>query len=238
MSGLSLGIDMSMNMGGGFSPFAVGRPIVFLDAAKGITLNGADVSDWADQSGEGNDPSQGTAADQPLFNVSDSNFNNNPSITFDGVSENLFRATFTGGEISQPNTVFIVYKNAVTTGVRTIFDGDTTRNMARVNAGNLQMFAGVSQTIHAANTNAHVLALLYNGASSDSWRDGIQGTPVGSPGASGMNGLRLGSDTAPSVFWNGEIAYFLIYDSNLSDIEKNYIGNGLAARFGTTWTEI
>lgn len=214
------------------------RPIVLLDVAKGITLNGADVSNLADQSGNGNDVSQGTAVDQPLFNASDSNFNNNPSITLDGVSEFLRSAAF-ASPLVQPNTIFVVYKYADLVGSQFLIDGITGgRNVFFTSGAQGIMFAGAIQNIHTEDTSTHILAGLFDAASSDSWHDGTQSTPGGSPGVADLDGITLGLADNNTGFFAGEIAYVLVYNSNLSDAAKNYIGNGLAARFGTTWTNI
>ena len=49
--------------------------------AVGITLNGSDVSQWDDSSGNGHDMSQGTAAAQPAYSAG--------VLTFDGTDDNL-----------------------------------------------------------------------------------------------------------------------------------------------------
>jgi len=96
---------------GGFSPSDISNLIVDYDASLGITLNGDDVSDWDDQSGNSNDLAQTTASKQPLFIASDSDFNNNPSLSFDALTfEELNRATFTGGPVTQIGTIIIVVK--------------------------------------------------------------------------------------------------------------------------------
>ncbi len=223
-----------------WTPFAVGNPIVMLDAAMGITLNGADVSNWADQSGNGNDASQGTAADQPLFNASDADFNNQPSVEGDGVSEFLDSANFTQGDQTQPNTIFVVYKFGDNVSFQTLYDGVTGgRHIVSLSSTQALMLAVTPQNIHTEDTSSHILACLFNGASSDSWRDGTQTTPAGDVGALTMRGLTLFANSGGGSQWaNLKIAYLVGYNADLSDTAKNYIGNGLAARFGTTWTDI
>lgn len=61
---------------------------------RDITITQNQVSAWADQSGNGNNLSQGTAAKQPLWVPSDSNFNGQPSLQFDGVDDFLVSGAF------------------------------------------------------------------------------------------------------------------------------------------------
>ena len=223
---------------GGWSLFAVGKPIVLLDAALGITLNGADVSNWADQSGDGNDVLQGTAADQPLWNASDSNWNNNPSANFDGVSEFLASAAFASDQ-AQPFTVIFPYKLNDLLGAQYLFDGESgARVHYRSDIAQGVMWAGVGQNINTTDTDPHIVALIYNAASSDSYLDGIQNTPAGSPGTLALGKLLLGGDVTPTSFANFSTPGIIIYPGVKTSIEINYLCNGLAARFGTTWTDI
>lgn len=238
MTAIGMGVGIPFNQQG-FNPFAVGQPIVLLDAAMGITIE-TGVSIWADQSGNSNDISQATPGDQPLFNASDSNFNNQPSITFDGVSEFLNRSTFTGGALSQPNTIFLLKKVSVSTGTQIYIDGQGAARHAIFQAGSVyRVFAGANYISDlATDTNTNIITSLGNGASSNLWKNGVPAGSTGNAGTVSMNGLVVGADITPANFFAGEIAYCLIYNFNLSDTAKNYIGNGLAARFGTTWTDI
>lgn len=67
-----------------FLPTDLANLVLWLRSDLGVTLNGADVSAWADQSGEGNDAAQGTASDQPTYNASDAAFNGHPTVPFSG----------------------------------------------------------------------------------------------------------------------------------------------------------
>ena len=57
--------------GGSFSPLGISNLIAWYDAGLGITLNGSDVSQWDDLSGNSNNAVQATASNQPLFVSSD-----------------------------------------------------------------------------------------------------------------------------------------------------------------------
>ncbi|KKN41204.1 hypothetical protein LCGC14_0725550 [marine sediment metagenome] len=204
----------------------------------------AQVTNWADQSGDGNNVPQATAVDQPDWNVSDSDFNGNPSVEADGVSESLKSALFSGGDKAQPNLVFIVHKTVSNVAASDyLFDGHT--NAAKRHAifdgsggPNQEIFAGTSQALSLIDLNAHVSAYLFNGASSNSWEDGVPTIPAGTIGANPWDGITLFSRFNGANWGNRKVAYLLAYNSNFSDAAINYIGNVLAARFGTTWTDI
>ena len=91
-----------------YLPYA---PILWLDAMKGITLNGTTVSAWADQSGNGNDCSQATAGKQPLY-VPTSEYNNKSYLQFDG-AEFLKTANIVAGLGAGDVTIFIVMRKDV-----------------------------------------------------------------------------------------------------------------------------
>ncbi len=65
-----------------FLPTDIAGAVLWLRADMGVTLNGTDVSAWADQSGNGNNVAQGTASAQPLYDAENADLNNRPSITY------------------------------------------------------------------------------------------------------------------------------------------------------------
>ena len=78
--GYQLGEQPAYN-GGGFSPGQISDLAVWLDANdfSTFTFNGGNVSAWADKSGNSNDATQGTAANQPLYETDE--VNGKPVIT-------------------------------------------------------------------------------------------------------------------------------------------------------------
>jgi len=94
-----------------FSPASLSGLVLWLRADLGITLNGGNVSAWADQSGAGNTFNQPTASKQPVFNAVDANLNNQPSIG--PFSEaNLHSLIWAGSSgTAPPYSIFIVTYN-------------------------------------------------------------------------------------------------------------------------------
>lgn len=125
------------------------------------------VSTWFDQSGNGRDLTQATAANQPrivnsgvieILNGKAGLYNSSSSVT----SPNRMSANF-GTTLSQPNTMFILGSSNFVTGGGTIIDGivNGSRNsLAALDATKLYIFAGsLVQLNYAANSNTQ--RLLY-----------------------------------------------------------------------------
>jgi len=212
------------------------------DASYEITLNGSDVSQWTPSAGDANLLVQATAADQPLYNSTDADFNGHASIQFDGVTENLATIALLSGNMTQPTTVFVVMKMIVAGITKTVFDGiDGTDRQASIISGfgAFNPFAGASMTgTLAADTNVNILCIRYNGASSDSYINGGTADGSGNIGANDLGGLTLGTrydGTNPADMKAARVA---LYDGLLSDANANLVGNALATRYGTTWTDI
>lgn len=72
----------------------------------GITLNGSDVSQWDDQSGNSRNYAQGTAALQPAYNAS--GINGQPSLTSTIAGEERIGTPF---KISGAQSILVVYKH-------------------------------------------------------------------------------------------------------------------------------
>ncbi|HNW91160.1 MAG TPA: hypothetical protein PKN48_15990, partial [Bacteroidales bacterium] len=57
---------------------------LWLRADSSVVLNGSNVSQWSDCSGNGYNSIQATTANQPLYYSSVSTLNNKPALHFDG----------------------------------------------------------------------------------------------------------------------------------------------------------
>lgn len=101
----------SLNRLGGFSPKSLSGLIVMLESDVGVTYT-TTVSAWADQSGNGNNFTAPGGTQEPAYTASDVEFNNLPSMTFDGVNDILRSGALTFG----PFTIIILAKQTGTAG--------------------------------------------------------------------------------------------------------------------------
>ena len=78
--------------------------------------------------------------------------------------------------------------------------------------------------------------MLFNGASSELWFEGVS-QDTGST-TSVPDGMTWGAANIDAAYFTGDMAEILIYDSDLSDADKNEIGAYLATKFALSWTTI
>lgn len=123
--------------GGGvlWNPTMISGCKVWLRADKGVTLNGSNVSSWADQSGNGHNAVQATAAKQPAYSAS--GLNSRPGITFDGSDDCLRIPVMSYGGVDKV-TVALLAKDTAT-ALSVIMEGHTgaAANYFSISANNL-----------------------------------------------------------------------------------------------------
>ena len=240
---IGIGLGVSPIFGGSlkaFSPLDISGLVAWYEASRGVTLNGSDVSQWSDLSGNLNHLIQATPGDQPLWVDSTYDY-----IDFDGAGEHLKTALFTGGAISQPNTIMIIAQYASLSGTPILTDGLDTSNRHNfyVTSGSpnkYTMWADSSpiQFSTSADTNKHIWTTVWNGSSSEGYIDGGGNQISGSPGSDNLTGFLLGERFSGSNSFTGKVYGALIYSKALSNEEKNLLGNHYADQQGLTWTDI
>jgi hypothetical protein len=106
-----------------FAPTDLSGLVGWYKSGVGITLNGSNVSQWDDSSGNGNHASHATAGAQPLYNATDANFNNQATLTFDGTSDHLFANGLLSSIINGtdvPFTIVMAVKPVLSGGFPTV----------------------------------------------------------------------------------------------------------------------
>ena len=177
----------------------------------GATDDGHVVT-WYDQSGNGNDATQGTTTSQPKI-VDGGVYLG--EVKFDGVNDKLVKGTFTQGALSQPNSIFAAGSMVGATGF--IYDGvnSWSRNLLFKTSGSFYMFAGTSQIIAPEDDNVHLFSNVFNQTTSDAYIDGTLEASSVDVGTHTMGGITIGARYATS-FGQVSIKEIIIYSSDQS----------------------
>ena len=220
-------------------PIGALGPAVWLDAGEGITLNGSGVSAWEDQSGWGNDATQATPANQPLFSASVAELNGQPAVTNIDDADVLDTGSYSQGNLPAECEHFIVSTkpsgaiaaNAfVTSGGLPSGRGD----LFFVPAGNLAFYGG-SQLSSATTTydGSGYIANVATGASGclTLIDDSGETTVNGSTGTQQMSKLRTGNLSGSGSIL-ASTAEIIIFPRKLSFTERDQVMTYLSGKYG------
>ncbi|MFM6671567.1 MAG: hypothetical protein ACKPJO_15800 [Dolichospermum sp.] len=214
---------------------------LWLDAADSstVTLNGGNVSQWDDKSGNGRNAAQATAANQPARTLN--GLNGKTVLTFDGVNDFLVSNSGTYG----PNiSMFAVarqdggssYQRLLNVRIdQFAFFGSFNANFATF-FGNNSWNDINANTPSIAVTSAKVLGVVNptSGSVATPYVDGIaQNTKTGTMGIS--NGVDIGAIQSPNTqFWFGIVAEIIIVNSAVTTTVRQFIEGYLAWKWELT----
>lgn len=215
----------------------------------GITpavANGDPVGRWEDLTANADHVNQAVAGRKPTIQAGP---NGRPAIRFDGVADHVTGAFTTGGALSQPTSVFVVCQLAagsVDDGNSHYFmDGDDAATNF-MEAGQISdpaadrrfMYAGAVLKGTATTGNWEAWLSLWNGGASYLWINGVLDVGPGNAGALNADGFTLGGRVPLSQMFPGDIVEAIIYGANLSNADKNQVGQYLATLYGLAYTDI
>lgn len=199
-----------------FSPANLPNLVAWYRFNTGITVTGAGVSTWADQSGNSNDLLQTTDSHRPSEEA-------DGSILFDGVDNHL-EATFT---FDAPMTIFILAKIITWTRNDLVFVG-----VAGAGAGLLEHFnspeikktGGVASNANSDWTLDTYAAVTTVVNDTDSFTKVDNNASVGGgSGGSDMNGFVLGADDDGTNAANIEAKEAILYSGELSSVNIDLV---------------
>jgi hypothetical protein len=212
-----------------FDPLVIANLALWLDASDSTTLfqasNGttpatadADpVGYWGDKSGLGRHVTQSTAGFRPLLKTAIQNGRN--VLRFDGTDDYLSKAFTTS---AQPQTMFLVVSQTDGAATaRAVIDGKALpdQHVFQVNAAadTTLIFAG---TVLSGSTTApfsgQVFCLVFNGASSAIYRNGVSVASGAVGTQTWQDGVTLGSQANQTLFWPGDMMEIIVYNAALS----------------------
>ncbi|MCC7044909.1 MAG: hypothetical protein IT183_13680, partial [Acidobacteria bacterium] len=259
----AIGINLNSTSGpayGGFIPTHLPGCVLWLRADLGITKDGSDnVSNWADQSGNGNDAVQGTGANQPLWEASV--VGGRPGVTGNGTTDVM---TITSIDLSATTgaTLLLVVKDSATTGTYfeqtnggsvdpgvgiRVYDIDDWEAWTK---GSATAYKRALTVLGAGRSAGRVLSLRVDqtaAAASEMQARQSGGSAVGLSWLAGEtqeSTANLGNSTysifarAASSWVAGSLCEAILYSSALSVADHQRVHQYLGARYGLSLTAV
>lgn len=196
--------------------------------ADSLSLSDGDpVGTWADSSGNANNATQSTSAQKPTYKATI--LNSLPVVRFDGTDDNLNLATnITDGTV----TIFIVANKLNTGSYKDILVLSNIAVYADLNNGNFGCYSGGDIDYGSGIGSTH--KLLY--AKYNAYNDvdlGINGSFVNkTTGVSGDARVASAiSSAAGSQQLQGDIAEIIVYDSPLSNANRDSVHEYLRSKY-------
>lgn len=203
------------------------------------------VSAWNDCSGNGNNAIQGTSANQPTFLTSVESINNKPALRFDG------NDVLSGSAISNINStslsIFIVARNNATTGYKCMitFNGFSAGlTIGKWSANGAFMYyqngngyfnslnttdcsvTGTPYRIYTVTKSLGTISKIYvNSAYRNS------STAANAINSFTNGNFRIGYDGGSIGYWPGDIAEIIVYNSALSDSNRQNVETYLNEKY-------
>ena len=177
------------------------------------------VETWYDQSGNDDNAVQATSGSQPkIVDAGSSALIDAGSIDFDS-STSVSLASFTGGALSQPNTLFFVAQadnsdanQKIVAGATNTFIGTSTSSTGRYN---IRAGGTIREGSTAVNTSQHLFSAFYN-TTDELFLDGSGTAEIsGDAGSSSLSSLFIGIRDNGTQGFDGKIKEVIVYNSDI-----------------------
>ena len=207
---------------------------LWLKADAGVTTSGSNVTAWADQSGNGQNATA-TESYCPTFVSTDAQFNNKPSILFDGVGNSLVIPSINFG-INMNNSIFVAFRvsdGAVGTfltqgGMGNYFLGitDNALNISNSNTAGI-ILAGLAsnntKNIVSATNNNYSITLYQNGFQVGDTTIYSEFTNDGAEMLIGGDSSIVNNGQSDGYWFNGKIAEIIVYNRAITTEERQQV---------------
>ena len=214
------------------------------NSGTNTTTNSGAITTWIDQSGQGKNVTQATAANQPLFVTNGTNFN--PAINYDGVNDYLVNTTI---GITGANKTFFAVSTANTLPASTVGiiggGGSAAETQFGYENAKLNMYenAGFTAAATTAITTgvptistgmelSNALSFFNNGTANGT--GAYTSTPATVRFTVGSH--TLGAAGAPTYknYWGGTISEVIMYDVAISAADREEVETYLGIKYGIT----
>jgi hypothetical protein len=204
------------------APLRVAGLRLWVKADAGVTGAGSSVSGWADQSGNGNNLVQPTAASQPQLVPGAAN--GLPVVRFDGAGDYMSFTT----RLTTIRSVFWVIRRSpsMTAGYRFLLGDPTNYHFCSDPTTKLWSSSYTSASI--LNGETRLNGALVNGVTTDR---PASLSLVSVVTTADVSAATFSKDRSSDYSWWGDLAELVIYDRALSESERQSIEGYLAARY-------
>lgn len=206
-------------------------------SASDPELNVAAIAAWAggasyivsvyDQK-TGDTITQGTAANQPLFVANAQN--GHAGATFNGTTHHWLGQFTIGGALSQPYTYYAVAQldaTVVDNGLNHyLVGGEVSANRCVLSAVASEtpdawgIYATLTLAGTASDSDWNIWSVLFNGATSRFWHNGVAECVAGNAGANNPTGISIGARDDGLNQWKGPWVSTVICDPSHSDAQR------------------
>lgn len=191
---------------------------VWLDAGSLALSDNDPVSTWADRSGNGNDATQGTGANQPTYKTNI--LNGRPIVRFDATNDGMSTAL----TLVNPFSLICVTKWDGSAGTRRVIAGSNNWLMGPYSS-NWNWFSGAAfaKTFPANSTDFVIHGVRQNASDGVHFLvtvgadDILTATAVATPGTPGS--VRFGTSGAGGEVAGADVAQVVAYSREISDGE-------------------
>ncbi len=207
---------------------------VAADQIEGVADGGV-VTTWSDLSGDGNDMVAAEDDTRPTYHLNQ--MNSLPVVRFEGSEDRMVATLAT--ERAQPNSTYaVIAKLSDSAGNEQMISGANEANSNshvfyhRASSNAFYYYSGAEISGLAEDTDDHVFAAVWNGASSILETDG--NVHSADAGANALHKIVFGSSQTPDEYADCEIAEFLVFDVAHTQAQFDIISAYLAAKWGIT----
>jgi len=214
--------------------------LLWLTADVGVSQAGGSVSQWLDQSGNGNTVLQSTPASQPTFVASKSTYGNQPVLQLIG-SQWLKAGPLNNGPASTPLTIYVVGESDNTSNVVFVNSDSPSMSIGSGASGGQVFYAFAGSVLNEAGVSSNSPSIVcgsFNAGSSAIYvNNSIIAAGSGTTGTSaGFNGkLGIGAGFTGSNSVTGFIAAVLIYSGLHTQAVRQRIFEYFGAKYSLGW---
>jgi|TARA_R110000782_G_scaffold118028_2_gene208474 hypothetical protein len=214
--------------------------VVWLDGDIVTTGTHPDIATWPDQSGNGNDFSQGSSTRQPRI-VTYSGFN---GVRFDG--GDWLRTGGIAALNTNTNTQYIIYNGYRPNHLGMLYEGSYTQSSqffrtfrvyGNVRSWVLNNTGGVVDNVTSQSSAFQIVSSVWDGNTQNysSYKDGaLIGSKTGANGNPTGNSLNtIGAASNNAYRFDGDMGEVIIYNVALNSAQRNIVDNYLSSKFNT-----